>query len=189
MKVEVAARVGVWLLVGDGVRVAVKVEVMVGVSVALAVGTSEIFGAGFMRWLARKLRVVVLDPDANLIPAMRAGAFGLNHGRILVLYPEGERTNDGNLRIFRKGAAILSVHTRAPIVPIAIEGFYDVWPRHKKFPKFGRLEMTIGKPMIPPPETEASEATYERFTAELKARVSEMWEELRKDNHDRRPPV
>ena len=92
---------------------------------AFAVGTSEIFGVGFMRRLARKLRVVVLDPDANLIPAMRAGAFGLNQGRILVLYPEGERTNDGNLRIFRKGAAILSIHTRAPIVPIAIEGFYE----------------------------------------------------------------
>jgi long-chain acyl-CoA synthetase len=154
-----------------------------------AVGTSEIFGAGFMRWLARQLRVVVLDPDANLIPAMRAGAFGLNHGRILVLYPEGERTNDGNLRVFRKGAAILSVHTRAPIVPIAIEGFYDTWPRHKKFPKFGRLEMTIGKPMIPPPVSEASETTYERFTAELKARVSEMWEELREKNRGGKPPV
>ena len=156
---------------------------------AFAVGTSEIFGAGFMRWLARRLRVVVLDPDANLVPAMRAGAFGLNHGRILILYPEGERTNDGNLRIFRKGAAILSVHTRAPIVPIAIEGFYDVWPRHKNFPKFGPLEMTIGKPMLPPPESEASEATYERFTAELKARVAEMWEELREKNGNRKPSV
>jgi long-chain acyl-CoA synthetase len=145
-----------------------------------AVGTSEIFGTGFMRWLARQLRVVVLDPDANLVPAMRAGAFGLNHGRILVLYPEGERTNDGNLRIFRKGAAILSVHTRAPIVPIAIEGFYEVWPRHKKLPKFGPLEMTIGKPMIPPPASEASEATYEQFTAELKSKVAEMCEELGK---------
>jgi len=152
-----------------------------------AVGTSEIFGAGFMRWLARQLRVVVLDPDANLVPAMRAGAFGLNHGRVLILYPEGERTNDGNLRIFRKGAAILSVHTGAPIVPIAIEGFYDVWPRHKKFPRFGPLAMTIGKPMIPPPAAEASEATYERFIAELKAKVSEMWEELREERRRREP--
>ena len=146
---------------------------------AFAVGTSEIFGDGFMRWLARHLRVVVLDPDANLVPAMRGGAFGLNHGRILVLYPEGERTNDGNLRVFRKGAAILSIHTRAPIVPIAIEGFYDVWPRHKKFPEFGPLQMTIGKPMLPPPASEASEATYERFTTEVKAKVAEMWKELR----------
>jgi long-chain acyl-CoA synthetase len=147
---------------------------------SFAVGTSEIFGQGFMRWLARQLRVVVLDPDANLVPAMRAGAFGLNHGRVLFLYPEGERTNDGNLRVFRKGAAILSIHTRAPIVPIAVEGFYAVWPRHRKFPKFGPLEMTIGKPMTPPPISEASEATYDRLTAELKARVAEMWDELRR---------
>jgi len=147
---------------------------------AFAVGTSDIFGAGFMRWLARQLRVVVLDPDANLVPAMRAGEFGLKHGRVLILYPEGERTNDGNLRIFRRGAAILSIHTRAPVVPIAIEGFYDVWPRHKKLPKFGPLEMTIGKPMIPPPASEASEATYERFMAEVKARVAEMWADLRR---------
>lgn len=144
-----------------------------------AVGTSDIFGRGFMRRLARWLRTVVLDPDANLVPAMRAGAFGLSQGRILVLYPEGERTNDGSLRVFRKGAAILSIHTQAPIVPVAIEGFYEVWPRHKKFPKFGNLKMLIGKPMTPPPVEKASEATYERFTADLKGRVATMWEELR----------
>lgn len=146
-----------------------------------AVGTSDIFGKGFMRRLARWIRTVVLDPDANLVPAMRAGAFGLSQARILVLYPEGERTNDGGLRVFRKGAAILSIHTQAPIVPVAIEGFYEVWPRHKKFPKFGNLKMIIGKPMAPPPAEEASEASYERFTADLKSRVSTMWEQLRRE--------
>jgi hypothetical protein len=39
--------------------------------------------------------------------------------------------------------------------------------------------MKFGKPMFPPPETEASEKTYAQLTAELKARVVEMWEELR----------
>ena len=60
-----------------------------------------------MRRLARSLRVVVVDPDANLIPAMRAGAFGLRQGRPLILYPEGERSIDGTPKIFKKGAAIL----------------------------------------------------------------------------------
>ncbi len=61
-----------------------------------AVGTSEIFGKGFMRTLAHWLRVVVVDPDANLIPAMRAGAYGLGRGGVLMLYPEGERSIDGH---------------------------------------------------------------------------------------------
>jgi long-chain acyl-CoA synthetase len=146
---------------------------------AFALGTSEIFGQGFMRRLARWLRVVVLDPDANLVPAMRAGAFGLSHGHILVLYPEGERTDDGSPRIFRKGAAILSIHTQAPIVPIAIEGFYEAWPRHQKYPKVANLQLVFGKPIQPPPLREASEAAYEHLTSELKSKVVAMWTDLK----------
>jgi long-chain acyl-CoA synthetase len=147
---------------------------------AFAVGTSEIFGEGFMRRLARWLRVVVLDPDSNLVPAMRAGAFGLKHGRVLVLYPEGERSIDGKPRIFKKGAAILSIHMQVPIVPVAIEGFYDAWPRGKKFQKITDLRMVFGEPIPPPPESEASEAAYEKLTADLKAQIVAMWEKLRK---------
>ena len=146
-----------------------------------AVGTSEIFGSGFMLTVARIMRVVVVDPDANLIPAMRAGAFGLRHGMGLILYPEGERSIDGTPKIFKKGAAILSIHLQAPIVPIAIDGLYDAWPRGKPFQKFAPLKMKFGKPMLPPPESEASEEAYARLTAELKARVVAMWEELRNE--------
>jgi long-chain acyl-CoA synthetase len=144
-----------------------------------AVGTSDIFGQGFMRWLAGTLRVVVVDPDANLIPAMRAGAFGLRQGRPLILYPEGERSIDGKPRIFKKGAAILSIHLQVPIVPVAIEGFYDAWPRNQSFRGFTTLKVMIGDAIVPPPESEASEAAYEQLTAQLKARVVEMWNGLR----------
>ncbi len=145
-----------------------------------AVGTSEIFGEGLMRRLARSIKVIVVDPDANLVPAMRAGAFGLRNGLVLMLYPEGERSIDGTPKIFKKGAAILSIHLQAPIVPVAIEGFYDAWPRNKGFQKFAPLRMKFGDAIMPPPESEASEAAYEKLTAELKAKVVEMWNELRK---------
>jgi len=144
-----------------------------------AVGTSEIFGTGFMRKLAKAVRVVVVDPDANLIPAMRAGAFGLSHGRNLILYPEGERSIDGTPRTFKKGAAILSVHMQVPIVPIAIDGFHDAWPRGKRFQKFAPLKMTIGDPIYPPPESRASEEAYSALIAKVKDRVVEMWKQLR----------
>jgi long-chain acyl-CoA synthetase len=144
-----------------------------------AVGTSEIFGPGFMRYIARILRVVVVDPDANLIPAMRAGAYGLRQGLSLLLYPEGERSIDGTPRIFKKGAAILSIHLQVPIVPIAIDGFHDAWPRGKSFQKFLPLKMKIGKPIPPPPESQASEEAYAKLTAELKEKVVRMWQEMR----------
>jgi 1-acyl-sn-glycerol-3-phosphate acyltransferase len=145
-----------------------------------AVGTSEIFGSGFMLWVARLMRVVVVDPDANLISAMRAGAYGLRHGMALMLYPEGERSIDGTPKTFKKGAAILSIHLQVPFVPIAIDGFHEAWPRNKPFQKFTPLRIKIGQPILPPPESEASEEAYAKLTAELKERVVGMWEEIRK---------
>ncbi len=146
---------------------------------SFAVGTSEIFGGTLMRKVAASMNVVVVDPDANLIPAMRAGAYGLRHGRVLVLYPEGERSIDGSPKTFKKGAAILSINLQVPIVPVAIEGFHDVWPRGKGPQKFAQLKMKIGDPIVPPPESDASEEAYAKLTADLKARVVEMWESLR----------
>jgi 1-acyl-sn-glycerol-3-phosphate acyltransferase len=97
----------------------------------------------------------------------------------LILYPEGERSIDGAPKTFKKGAAILSIHLQVPIVPIAIDGFHDAWPRGKSFQKFSPLKMKIGKPIQPPPESQASEDAYAKLTAELKERVAGMWDEIR----------
>lgn len=146
---------------------------------SFAVGTSEIFGSGFMRRLASWLRVVVVDPDANLIPAMRAGACGLRHQGVLILYPEGERTIDGTVRTFKKGAAILSTHLQVPIIPVAIDGFFEAWPRGKSFQKFAELKMTFGEPIHPPQKSQWTEADYEALTTTLKTEVVEMWQKLK----------
>ena len=144
-----------------------------------SVGTSEIFGSGFMRRLAGWLRVIVVDPDANLIPAMRAGAYGLRRGRVLVLFPEGERSIDGKPKVFKKGAAILSIHLQVPIVPVAIEGFYEVWPRGKPFPqKFKPLRMSFGDPIYPPPKDQPTEADYAQLTTLLRERLVDRWQQL-----------
>ena len=74
-----------------------------------------------------------VDPDSNLVPAMQAGAFGLAHGKVLVLFPEGERSIDGTVKKFKKGAPILAQHLRVPIVPVAIKGVFELWPRGRSF--------------------------------------------------------
>jgi long-chain acyl-CoA synthetase len=146
-----------------------------------SVGTSEIFGSGLMRRIARLARVIVVDPDANLIPAMRAGAYGLRRGRVLMLFPEGERSIDGPPKVFKKGAAILSAHLRVPIVPVAIEGAYEVWPRGKKFfQALHPVKIAFGDPIYPPSDSRPNEAEYTQITAEVRQRVVEMWTDLRK---------
>jgi long-chain acyl-CoA synthetase len=120
------------------------------------VGAAEYFTTRFSAWFARTANVVPVDPDANLVTAMQAGAAGLRLGRVLILFPEGERSIDGTLKPFRKGAAILSTHLRAPIVPVALEGLYELWPRGRRFNWAGllpwratRASVTFGEPLAP----------------------------------------
>jgi 1-acyl-sn-glycerol-3-phosphate acyltransferase len=142
------------------------------------VGTSEIFGTGIRRRIARSMKLVPIDPDANLVPAMRAGAYGLRHGEALVLYPEGERSITGEPRAFKKGAAILATHLQAPIVPVAIDGFEKAWGRGKGIKLFQSLQIRIGSPIEPPPAAGASEKNYDSLTTELRQRVMDMWIDL-----------
>jgi long-chain acyl-CoA synthetase len=118
------------------------------------VGAAEYFQTPLMKFLARLANIVPVDPDAHLLAAMRAAATGLRLGKVLMLFPEGERSIDGTLRPFRKGAAILSSHIGAPIVPVALDGLYALWPRGRAF-NWRRLtpwhranvRMTVCEPM------------------------------------------
>jgi long-chain acyl-CoA synthetase len=106
----------------------------------------------------------------------------LKRGRILVLYPEGERSIDGTLKTFKKGAAILAVHHNVPIVPVAIEGFHDAWPRGKGFHGFHRLQIALGDPIYPPTNAATPEAAHEQMTTELKNRVLALWLPMHEKN-------
>jgi long-chain acyl-CoA synthetase len=155
------------------------------------VGTSEIFGKhfafGFFHLLGRTLKLVPVDPDSNLVNAMRAGAYGLRQGDNLVLYPEGERSIDGTPKRFKKGAAILSTHLQVPIVPVALEGFYQAWPRNKTFPRRSHLRVRFGDPIAPPESIGNPEETYKQVTESLRTSVVQMWESLREKQDEPEP--
>ncbi|HEX6974365.1 MAG TPA: AMP-binding protein [Vicinamibacterales bacterium] len=148
------------------------------------VGASEYFMTPTTAFLARLMNIVPVDPDVNLVRAMQAGAYGLRHGKILVLFPEGERSPDGTPRTFKKGAAILSSQLGVPIVPVAINGVYDVWPRGRPFrwrallPWAGtRVRLRFGTP-VDPGVAGADERGYAALTDVLRNQVVEMWTAL-----------
>ncbi len=97
------------------------------------VGASEYFETPLMRGFARATNIIPVDPNTNLVSAMQAGAAGLRLGRVLVLFPEGERSIDGELKPFRKGASILAAELGVPIVPVAMDGLFPLWPRGRAF--------------------------------------------------------
>jgi 1-acyl-sn-glycerol-3-phosphate acyltransferase len=63
----------------------------------------------------------------------------------LVIFPEGGRTITGKLMPFKAGAFRLALTHGVPILPVTIEGGYEIWPRHKIFPRTGELTITFHK--------------------------------------------
>jgi long-chain acyl-CoA synthetase len=144
------------------------------------VGAAEYFETPLMSRVARATNIVPVDSDANLVTAMRAGATGLRLGKVLLLFPEGERSIDGTLRKFRKGSAILSAHVGVPIVPVAIEGLFEVWPRGRPLNwrallPFGgtRIRVAFGPPLQATPDR------YAEDTERLKGVIREVLRQSR----------
>ncbi|HRI03713.1 MAG TPA: AMP-binding protein [Pyrinomonadaceae bacterium] len=150
------------------------------------VGAAEFFNNGVTRYVAKLLNVVPVNPDTELMRAMKAGAIGIKHGKVLNIYPEGERAFDGELHGFKKGAAILATELDVPIVPIAIDGLYKVWPRNSWRIRPAKVKIVVGEPFyardIVATDTDANESDNDHYavvTAHLKKTIADMIENMR----------
>jgi long-chain acyl-CoA synthetase len=146
------------------------------------VGASEYFIGGATSQIARLVKVVPIDPDVHLLRAMQAGAEVLRQGRILSVYPEGCRSFDGELGVLKKGAAILATELNVPIVPVALNGTYRIWPRNSLRLRKAELRISFGMPIETNQLTlngESNEASYEELTALLSKRICNMLNSMR----------
>ncbi len=96
----------------------------------------------------------------------------LRDGTSLVVFPEGRRTFTGKMGPFKKGAFQLADELQLPIVPLTIDGSFDVLPRTGKFIKWHRMTLTMHDPIYPQgigPEDikETMEKAYEAIQSNL----------------------
>ena len=87
---------------------------------------------------------------AAIKATMQAAEKRLAGGMSVVVFPEGARTLDGHMHRFRRGAYTLAVEFGLPVVPITIDGAYDVMRRTSKLPSPGKIILTIHTPIEAP---------------------------------------
>lgn len=72
----------------------------------------------------------------------------LKNGSKLFMAPEGTRSRDGRLHKGLEGIGYVILKSRCPVIPVYIEGNYDIWSVHRKFPKLsGKMSCVFGKPL------------------------------------------
>lgn len=92
------------------------------------------------------------------LQSMDAAAATIHEGKCVVLFPEGTRTEDGNLLPFKRGGFILARKAGVPVIPVTINGSGDVNPAGQIKLYSGDIHITLHPPLVVPPELHRSQA-------------------------------
>jgi long-chain acyl-CoA synthetase len=92
----------------------------------------------------------------NLFPLPREAGFrqsfayagqAVDRGYSVLVFPEGRHTADGKINPFRAGIGLLAMNLGIPVLPMRIEGLFEVKQTGRKFARPGKICVRIGQPM------------------------------------------
>ncbi len=109
----------------------------------------ELWPIAFIGWYLNRSGQIPIDtanPHATL-SSLGVGVRALRSGMPLFVFPEGGRTSTGELKPFLSGAAYLAIRAQVPLVPIALDGVYDLLPIHTRHFYPGELTLSVGEPI------------------------------------------
>lgn len=136
--------------------------------------------SAFMRFISRPLNCIPIREDGNDPAAIKEILKRLGEGRAVLIFPEGSRSRDGSMTPFKRGAALLVKRARCPVVPLAIDGAFDAWPRHARRPRVRGVWVgcAFGRPID---SAVLVEGGAESAMAELERRVARLRRVVRRD--------
>jgi 1-acyl-sn-glycerol-3-phosphate acyltransferase len=100
-------------------------------------------------WLIETLGAVPIQREGTGIGGLKESLRRLKRGQPLIIFPEGRRSEDGQLQPLQPGFIALARRGKANVLPVAIAGSFEVWPRHALIPRPGPVAVCVGKPITP----------------------------------------
>ncbi len=112
-------------------------------------GEETYFSNPFTSTFGKLAHVITVNVQKGIRESLQKASWVLRLGKIIVIFPEGARTRDGQLLPFKKGFAILSKELNVPIVPVAICGTFEVMSVKHKIPRPKKIKIVLGHPVYP----------------------------------------
>jgi len=109
----------------------------------------ELLSYPVVGWQLKRSGQICIDQQnpSHSISSIRAALKGLKEGLPLVIFPEGGRTPDGEIKPFLQGAFFLAIKAQVDIVPVALVGTFELLPMNTYHVKCRPLEMRVGEPI------------------------------------------
>ena len=132
------------------------------------VARRTLFGFGPFRWLINLFDAIPIDREGLGLEGLKETLRRLKRGEMVLLFPEGTRTPDGEVHQIKPGFCAVARRAGGPIVPVAMDGAFDAWPRRQRLPRRAVIHVQFGDPIG---VAQIAEMDDEQLVAEVERRI------------------
>jgi len=106
------------------------------------------FNTAARRFIAHNLTPLIpFDRERAQLESLDQALAQLAAGRSVLMFPEGTRSPDGSLQEFKSGAGYLALRSRCDVLPVHLEGTFDVLGKGRLLPRYHPVQVRIGAPI------------------------------------------
>jgi 1-acyl-sn-glycerol-3-phosphate acyltransferase len=100
-------------------------------------------------WFIAALSAIPIRGGPSDTGSIREVVTRLQQGRATLIFPEGSRSPDGLMHPMQRGVLLLVRKAKCPVVPVAIDGAFRAWPRHRAAPVpfSAKIQIQFGQPI------------------------------------------
>lgn len=144
-----------------------------------ALARASLWKSRIYRWMTVPLNPIPVEQGTGDVKAMKRCIEVLKADHALLVFPEGARTPDGEVKDFEAGLMLIIKRAKPLVIPVALDGSYDVWPIQAKRPKLrGGLGCIYGEPI---PAEQLLAAPANEALGQLQQSVVALHQELRQN--------
>lgn len=128
--------------------------------------------SGFLsNFIFSNSNLIIFNVDNNVNYALKKIVDKIHSGKSVLIFPEGTRSRDGTLQEFKETFAKIARDNSIPIIPIAIQGSFEMLPPGSYFPKKADVSISFGNPILP-------NGNIEDIAKETKESIISMLEQM-----------
>lgn len=136
----------------------------------------SLFRNGLFRTLIESLNAFPVRRGEADLRAVKETLRRLRDGYAVLLFPEGTRSATGVMGEIQPGVAMLAQRAKVPVVPVAIDGAFNVWPKGAAVPRGGTVLVKYGQPF---PADEVATLSAEELVTACRDRIQHLLDDLK----------
>lgn len=144
------------------------------------VARDTLFGFAPFAWLMMTFDAIPIDREGTGFGGLKESLRRLKDQEMLLIFPEGTRTRDGEVGTLKPGFLTLARRAKVPLLPVGLDGAFESWPRRNRLPQPAVIQIRFAAPLAP---DEMASMSDEELLREVNCRIRQSHALVREGRH------